>query len=217
MSSGDPAWLQGIVTSPCEALRWSSYDYRQFCVLPAYERGDIMEYPIYAMWGRALSDGVFYPIPPSMYRLELVERTPWDGERAWYQWVAHTHGHLPFCIPIEMQKVRALATGTTQHGDPSFDLEVSGVVTPEFVSRDWNGDDAPTVFYPDVSLWLGEVEDSGGPDMGGEWFEEPCHYSPYHADHVTAPVYTNFDEIFNRVIIEEASTQRWTRPSSSDV
>jgi hypothetical protein len=116
-----------------------------------------------------------------------------------------------------MQKVRALETGKTSYGDPSFDLEVSGVVTPEFVSREWDGDDAPTVFYPDVSLWLGEVEISGGADMGGEWFEEPCHYSPYHADHVSAPVYTNFDEIFNRVYIEEASTRRWKRPSSSDV
>ena len=206
------------MTSPCEALRWSSYDHRQFCVLPAYECGDVTDYPIYAMWGRALSDGAFYPIPPSMYRLELVERTPWDGEKAWYQWVAHTHGHLPFCIPIEMQKVRALEYGRNVRGDPLLDLEVSGVVTPEFVSREWDGDgSAPTVFYPDVSLWLGEVEISEGTDMGGEWFEEPCPYSPYHADLVTAPVYTNFDEIFNRVVLDEASTRRWTRPASSDV
>jgi hypothetical protein len=116
-----------------------------------------------------------------------------------------------------MQKVRALATGSTYLRDPTFDLEVSGVVTPEFVSREWDGNDAPTVFYPDVSLWLGEVEISEGADMGGEWFEEPCHYSPYHSEHVSAPVYSNFDEIFNRVYIEEASTRRWKRPSSSDV
>ena len=136
MNRGDPAWLQGIVTSPWEALRWSSYDHRQFCVLPAYESGDVTGYPIYAMWGRALSDGKFYPIPPSMYRLKLAMCHPWDGGRSWYRWTAHTHGHQPFCIPIEMQKVRALEIGRNDRGDPILELEVSGVVAPEFVSHE---------------------------------------------------------------------------------
>ena len=99
-----------------------------------------------------------------------------------------------------------------------LELEVSGVVAPEFVSHKWEeAGSTPTVFYPDVSLWLGEVEISEGHEMGGKWIEAPLPYSPYHAERVTAPASAFFDERFNRIFLEEASTRRWARPLSSDV
>jgi hypothetical protein len=119
MSTREPAWLQGSTSSPCSALAWSSYDERQFCVLPFLyiQISDcINEKPQYAMWGRTLSDGQFYLIPPSVYRRELssCDLSP-DGIQ-YYQWIAHTHGTLMHTVPVEMQKVRAVEVGREQGG-----------------------------------------------------------------------------------------------------
>ncbi len=82
------------------------------------------------MWGRALSDGLFYPIPPSMYRLALTEceRTADDSKR--YQWKAETHGYQRYSVPVAMQRIRAVQTGRDHHGDPILALEEGPVVTP---------------------------------------------------------------------------------------
>ena len=110
------------------------------------------------MWGRALSDGLFYPIPPSMYRLALTECEPAADNSKWYQWTAETHGHKRYCIPVEMQRIRAVQTGRDYLGDLILALEESPVVTPEFVEEGLASEtNIPTNFYPDASLWGGTV------------------------------------------------------------
>jgi hypothetical protein len=158
MDSGEPSWLLGLKTSPCAAYRWHDYSERQFFVLPFYPDGDRRQPEQYAMWGRALSDGLFYPIPPSMYRLALTECEPAADNSKWYQWTAETHGHQRYCIPVEMQRIRAVQTGRDYLGDLILALEESPVVTPEFVEEGLASEtNIPTNFYPDASLWGGTV------------------------------------------------------------
>jgi hypothetical protein len=104
---------------------------------------------MYAMWGRALSDGCFYPIAPSVYKLALTPPEERNGDTQRYQWQARIHGHLAFNIPVEMQEVVAHWTGSTP-GEAR--LAVSGPVAPEFVEAGWPHRTS-TVFYPDGSLW----------------------------------------------------------------
>ena len=212
MNTREPAWLQGLTSSPCSALAWQSYDQRQFCVLPFYPDGDRDRPGLFAMWGRALSDGSFYPIPPSMYRLDLFRCNPDPDGTQWYQWNAQVHGKLPYSIPVEMQRVRAVEVGRDQHGDPFMALEDPTIVTPEFVEEQWGcGESAitPTVFYPDASLWSNELlKDT----MGDDWFPEmPSAMCGPWVERPVAPVETYFCPCFKQITLRSASSRLWNR------
>ena len=211
MDSAEPSWLLGLTSSPCAAYRWHDYSRRQFCVLPFYPDGDRGQTEQYAMWGRALSDGQFYPIPPSMYRLDLTECEPADDISKWYQWTAETHGdqhgNQRYSVPVAMQQVRAVQTGRDHLGDPILALEESTVVTPEFVEEGLASEtNIPTDFYPDASLWEGTAVtvEHWSPEtpsaMCGSWVDKPI-----------APVETYFCSCFQQICIRAASSRLWDR------
>ena len=91
---------------------------REFCVLPSYPDGNRMAKPHYALYGRALSDGEFYPIPPSMYLLRIVRGGSYEvaGYRESYRWEARAHGQDAYEVPIEMQTVGAVQIGSYSGG-----------------------------------------------------------------------------------------------------
>jgi hypothetical protein len=198
MGTRDPTWLNGERESPSQAFMWHDQSHRQFCVLPAYERGDSTKPAMYAMWGRALSDGCFYPIAPSVYTLELKPLEERNGGTQRYQWRARTHGHSALSIPVEMQEVVAHWTGDEAR------LSVAGPVTPEFVEAGWPHR-TPTVFYPDGSLWTPDRLDEG------EFDEFPMPISRDTDPMQRAPVVAKFDPIFQQVYISGVSTQHWRR------
>jgi len=196
--SSDPTWLRGRTTSQNAILRWHSEPERQFCVLPFYE-GNVVEpgRERYALWGRALSDGRFYPIPPSMYGLELGQS---PAEHGRYIWAAHINGTVPRAIPMELETV-----SVTVNAAGRVHLEPGDVVTPEFVEQDASGAGyQPTVFYPDVELWSSERAQT--------WYlEEPTPLARSHLDaYCVAPVETYLDSA--QVLgIRPVSTALWTR------
>ena len=120
MSASDPAWLQGLTPSPCSALAWENHDQRQFCVHPFYPNGNRDDLQRYAMRGRALSNGESYPVPPSTYRLDLVQCNPDPDGTDWYQWNAQARGRAPYIVPIEMHKIRAEEYGRDPDGTRSW-------------------------------------------------------------------------------------------------
>ena len=198
MGTRDPTWLNGERESPSRARIWHDQSHRQFCVLPAYEGGDSTKPAMYAMWGRALSDGCFYPIAPSAYKLALTPLEERNGNTQRYQWQARTHGHLAFNTPVEMQEVVAVWTGNEAR------LAVTGPVAPEFVEEGWTLR-TPTVFYPDGSLWA--------PDRlaEGESDELPMPISRDADPLQRAPVVAEFDTTFLQVYIRGVSTPYWRR------
>jgi hypothetical protein len=115
-----------------------------------------------------------------------------------------------------MQKVRAVECGRDEDNDPILDLEVSSVITPEFVEDRWGYDHnyrlIPTDFYPDVSLWSRELLIS---TMGDEWIPElPSPMGDRWADHPVAPVETHFCPIFKQIRIRSSTTRLWDRERS---
>ena len=215
MNGRDPAWLQGETRSPCEALVWREVDERQFCVLPFYENDDRNEKPHYAMYGRALSDGRFYPIRPTMYYLTLAECGAEPDGSVVYKWEARTHGHLPYSIPVHMQRVRSVEAGRDARGDVLRELEVTGPIAPEFVSPE--DPEQPhgkelTVFYPDARLWW---QDPFGPHMAGLRPPEiPVRASPNFAEDQIAPVQAHFCTIFKQICVRSSSTTLWDRTAA---
>ncbi len=110
-------WRAGEPQSGIHVARSESPTVLRFAFL---RRGRQHETCHYAMWGRALTDGRFYPIAPSVCKLALTPLEERNGDTQRYQWLARTHGHLAFSIPIEMQEVVAYWTGNEAH------LSVSG-------------------------------------------------------------------------------------------
>jgi hypothetical protein len=198
MGTRDPTWLNGERESPSRARMWHDQSHRQFCVLPAYEGGDSTKPAMYAMWGRALSDGCFYPIAPSVYKLALTPLEERNGNTQRYQWQARTHGHLAFNTPVEMQEVVAHWSGNEAR------LAVTGPVAPEFVEGGW-ALRTPTVFYPDGSLWAPDRLEEGESD------ELPMPISRDADPLQRAPVVAEFDTTFLQVYIRGVSTPSWRR------
>jgi hypothetical protein len=194
----DPEWLQGQTSSPSSVLRWHSEAERQFCVLPFYE-GGIREpgRERYALWGRALSDGRFYPIPPSMYGLELDQSIT---DRGRYIWAVYVNGHLPRSVPMELATVSVTVTAAGR-----VHLEVGDVVTPEFVEeRAQEAGYRPTLFYPDRDLWSDEPRD-------GQFPEEPTPLGNSHPDaYFVAPVETYLNA-YQVLGIRPVTTALWNR------
>lgn len=201
MNSRDPAWLNGVRESPSQAYAWHSVDHRQFCVLPSFENGNRGGPAVFAMWGRALSDGQIYPLPPSTYLLSLEPLGSADGGRQRYRWRAETFGRLGHNIPIEMQEVEA---DWSDNG--VMRLRSPGPVAPELIEQGWETEAAPTVFYPDRSLW---EPARWGVGEGREELPQPYSH-PYDSQQV-APVVAEFDEVFQQVYLRGASTRRWCR------
>jgi hypothetical protein len=118
-----------------------------------------------------------------------------------------------------MQKVRAVECGRDPYDDPTFDLEVSSVITPEFVEDRWGYDPnfglTPTEFYPDVSLWSRDLLTS---TMGDDWFPEiPSPMGNTWVDFPVAPVETHFSSIFKQISIRSSTTRlrdRERRPTA---
>ena len=147
-----------------------------------------------------------------MYRLDLFRCNLDPDGTQWYQWNAEAHGKLPYSIPVEMQRVRAVDVGRDQHGDPIMALEGPTIVTPEFVEDRWGygeGAITPTVFYPDASLWsnellmdaMGDVRFPKMPSVMCEpWVEKPV-----------APVGTYFSPCFKQITLRSASSRLWNR------
>ena len=176
-------------------------------MLPFYPDGDRRQPEQYAMWGRALSDGLFYPIPPSMYRLAPTECEPAADNSKWYQWTAETHGHQRYCIPVEMQRIRAVQTGRDYLGDPILALEESPIVTPEFVEEGLASEtNIPTNFYPDASLWESAAV------KAEHWFPEtPSAMCGSWVDIPIAPVETYFCSCFQQICLRAATSRLWDR------
>jgi hypothetical protein len=73
MNGAQPLWLRGQTDSPCSVQRWTEENARQFAVLPFCENNIVQPgRERYMLWGRALSDDGFYPIPPDWYSIHLV-------------------------------------------------------------------------------------------------------------------------------------------------
>ena len=128
-------------------------------------------------------------------------------------------GKAPYSVPIEMQKVRAVERGRDSYNDPALDLEVSSVITPEFVEDRWGYDPnstlTPTECYPDVLLWS---RDLLTPTMGDDWFPEmPSPMGDDWVDYPVAPVETHFRPIFKQISIRSSTTRlrdRERRPTA---
>ncbi len=102
MDGTDPRWLRGIIHSTCYVQRWHDESDRQLCVLPFYDNDvAIQGHERYMLWGRALSDKKFYPMPFNWYTLDLVRL--WDDRTGlpYYHWVANVE--LNSMLPLRME------------------------------------------------------------------------------------------------------------------
>ena len=213
MSASDPAWLQGLTPSPCSALAWENHDQRQFCVLPFYPNGNRDDLQRYAMRGRALSNGESYPVPPSTYRLDLVQCNPDPDGTDWYQWNAQARGRAPYIVPIEMHKIRAEEYGRDPDGTRSWISKYP--LSSHLNSWKIGGDmilvshSGPTEFYPDVSLWSSDLLIY---TMGDDWFPEPPSAMGERWDErPVALVETHLCPIFKQSGIRGPTARLWDR------
>jgi hypothetical protein len=147
-----------------------------------------------------------------MYRLSLTRLSPDTADTVDYQWEAETHGYLPYCIPVQMQRIRAVEVGRDARGDRIFGLEVNGPVAPEFVvpeDPDHPHGREPTVFYPDANLWRPDpyvFQSHGTPAL-----EMPLPLSKRLADYQVAPVAAHFCASFRQIFVRSSTTALWDR------
>ncbi len=99
------------------------------------------------LWGRALSDDGFYPIPPDWYSMHLVQANYNIG---CYQWVCRCDiGRTR----MELNEQEALIDPDSGVVWLAVDTE-RDIITPEPVKASLATIDRPaTLFYPDVGLW----------------------------------------------------------------
>ena len=131
---------------------------RQFVVLPFYENGDVEQGgERYMLWGRALSDGILYPIPPQWYTMCLCFHSTYPPEGPpCYRWVVHTahevsghagQGRLDLNVMFAIINDRLCTAMLCNHAEDE-------IFTPEPVQRSRGTAARPsTVFYPDAGLW----------------------------------------------------------------
>jgi hypothetical protein len=148
MSNAQPLWLRGQKDSYCMVQRWTEEHDRQFAVLPFYE--DNVAQPgreCYMLWGRALSDWGYYPIPHDWYSMHLVRANYNIG---CYQWVCRSNVGR---TRMELNEQEALIDPDSGIARLVVDTE-HDIVTPEPVQASLATVDRPaTLFYPDVDLW----------------------------------------------------------------
>ena len=134
---------------------WHDVDERQFYAQPFYENDDRTGKPHYAMYGRALSDGRFYPNPPTMYHLTLTEcGAEADGESS----TDGRRGHTDTCHSPSLSRCSESGRwrqGKMRGATSSVISKSRGQSHPNFISPEdpeqQHGRE-PTVFYPDTRL-----------------------------------------------------------------
>jgi hypothetical protein len=150
MNGSDPTWLRSQRWSEGTVLRWREEDHRQFCVLPFsewYKDASLH----YLLWGRALSDREFYPIPTWWYSLDLVPDRREDVSL--YQWVCQVSNFSPTPFRMELNKQVPLIHPSGEVYALTVD-EAMDIITPEPVQGSKGTAERPhTVFYPDTSIW----------------------------------------------------------------
>ncbi len=183
MNDSDPAWLRGQTRSESSVLRWREEDDRQFCVLPFYEGYRVEQgRERYLLWGRALSDGRFYPIPTWWYTLDLVPDL--REHVSLYQWVCQVYALAPTNIRMELNSQTPLRHRSREVYALTVEAETD-IITPEPVQGSKGTEERPhTVFYPDTSLWCdlrcAASERFGGQEEPRRIFERPLegYYAP---------------------------------------
>jgi hypothetical protein len=160
----DPSWLLGHVASLSHIQRWEDDFDRQFCVLPFYENNNTLPGDErYMLWGRALSDKKFYPVPFPWYSLDLVRE--WDRPvrtaPQQYRWIARVElQHRPNgygAIQMELNKYDHLDEAWAGIGVAALSIGHRDPVTPEPIPYGSATEESPcTVFYPDCGLFHAE-------------------------------------------------------------
>jgi hypothetical protein len=222
MSNVEPLWLRREKASPpgeARVQRWENEEARQFMVLPFYEDGvAVPGKEHFMLWGRALSDGALYPIPPHWYTMALSSQTvyPYEGYPL-YQWVCYV------CEQVSGRAGQARSELNTMQAvidDENSTAKLcvhadSEIITPEPVQRCRRTTEKPaTKFYPDVGLWCNLPRlpaYADGPSSLSFGFE------PYSLDSVGStypgvcgPVGTYWRGLQD-IGIQAASTASWNR------
>ncbi len=134
MDDSDPEWLHGVNRSSCRVQRWHDESDRQFCVLPFYENNVVVQgRERYMLWGRAVSDERFYPIPPIWYSLDLVPHRIKVSEH--YQWVCQVEPNRSKPIRMEFNSYAELSRPGAGGRQAALAIGGRDVVTPELY--DW--------------------------------------------------------------------------------
>ncbi len=173
-------------------------------MLPFYEGNRVEQgRERYLLWGRALSDGEFYPIPTRWYALDLVPDLREDV--SWYQWVCQVSNFSPTPIRMELN-------GQVPLNHPSGEVyalkvdEATDIITPELVQGS-KGERPFTVFYPDTGLWS-DRRCEVSRRLGGR--QKPVHITERPLEGYYAPV-----EICARssqvLGLRSVSTNLWSR------
>ncbi len=157
LDGADPRWLRGNIRSLCYVQRWHDEMDRQFWMLPFYEDNvPIQGLERYMLWGRALSDKKFYPIPFSWHTLDLVRL--WDSHdrtgSPYYHWVANVE--LDSMLPqrMELNDYDQLVRPEAGIGTAALAIGARDVITPEPVQFSRRTEEIPcTAFYPDCGLF----------------------------------------------------------------
>ncbi len=152
----DSSWLSGHVGSLSYVQCWHEETERQFCVLPFYENDvPIQREERYMLWGRALSDKKFYPLPFSWYTLDLVRL--WDSPRAstpYYHWAANVELQSMLPHRMELNDYDQLVQQEAGIRTAALAIGPRDVVTPEPVQLSRGTEEFPcTAFYPDCGLF----------------------------------------------------------------
>jgi hypothetical protein len=104
------------------------------------------------LWGRALSDGRFYPIPPNWYTLDLVPRRFRDP--VFYEWVAQVELNDSQPLRMELNQYEQLVLPEAGIGTAALAIGGRHIATPEPVQYSRRTAERPcTKFYPDCGLW----------------------------------------------------------------
>ncbi len=121
-------------------------------MLPFYEGNRVEQgRERYLLWGRALSDGKFYPIPTWWYSLDLVPDLREDVSL--YQWVCQVYDFSRIPVRMELNSQVPLRHRSGEVYALTVDEETD-IITPEPVQGSKGTEERPrTVFYPDTSLW----------------------------------------------------------------
>jgi hypothetical protein len=220
MSHVEPLWLRGEKESKQGEARVQRVEHeeaRQFVVLPFYENGDVEPgEERYMLWGRALSDGILYPIPPHWYTMCLCFHSTYPPEGPpCYRWVVHTapeasghagQGRLDLNVMSAFINDKYCTAQLRVHAEDE-------IFTPEPVQRSRGTAERPaTVFYPDAGLW------SNLPRIPAE-ISGPTTFAldPYSLEStgtaspgVCGPVEVFWDGV-QVIRIRAASTSNWNR------
>ena len=198
--------------------RWAHEESRQFMVLPFYENDVVvLGKERYMLWGRALSDGKLYPIPPDWYVLQLAfaRMYPFSNQPIfrWSCMVAHWASGGVGQARLELNTM-----------EPVFDDEActarlvvhedSEIITPEPIQRSLGTREKPaTIFYPDAGLWsmLPRLPYQPG-DLESPFGLEPDGLDSVGTAHpgVFGPVETFWAGV-QEIRIRPVSTERWDR------